>query len=146
MDKHLKELSDEKRQMHATYRELVDKEVIPFIRANREHEWTTPPEERQPWELLKAEDKLSLRTFGVPEKYGGIQLEKQAQIFAIFAEELSRSDLGFADIISSLWKVSVLLSNAALEHNQDEWFPHLMDDPNYPETAGTHSDSDNRPT
>ncbi len=131
MDMHMMDLSDEQRQMRAICREFVDNEVIPFIRANRENEWTTPPEERQPWELLKAADKLGLRALGVPEKYGGIQLEKQAQTFAIIAEELSRGDSGFADIISQLWKVPVLLSNVAPEHLQDEWFPRYMDDPTF---------------
>ncbi len=131
MDMHMMDLSDEQRQMRAICREFVDNEVIPFIRANRENEWTTPPEERQPWELLKAADKLGLRALGVPEKYGGIQLEKQAQTFAIIAEELSRGDSGFADIISQLWKVPVLLSNVAPEHLQDEWFPRFMDDPTF---------------
>lgn len=131
MDMHLMGLTDEQRQMRTMVRDFVDKEVIPFIQANRENEWTTPPEERQPWELLKAADKLGLRSLGVPEKYGGIQLEQQAQTFAIIAEELSRGDSGFADIISQLWKVPVLLSNVAPEHLQDEWFPRFMDDPTF---------------
>jgi alkylation response protein AidB-like acyl-CoA dehydrogenase len=68
---------------------------------------------------------------GVPEKYGGIQLEQQAQTFALIAEELSRGDSGFADIMSQIWKVPVLLANVAPEHLQDKWFPRFMEDPTF---------------
>ena len=131
MDLHLMELTDEQKQMRAVCRDFVDKEVIPYMRDRREEEWTKPAHERQPWDLLKAADKLGLRALGVPEKYGGIQLEQQAQTFAIIAEELSRGDSGFADIMSQLWKVPVLLSNVAPEHLQDEWFPRFMEDPTF---------------
>jgi alkylation response protein AidB-like acyl-CoA dehydrogenase len=131
MDLHLMDLTDEQKQMRAVCRDFVDKEVIPYMNDRREEEWTKPANERQPWDLLKAADKLGLRALGVPEKYGGIQLEQQAQTFAIIAEELSRGDSGFADIMSQLWKVPVLLSNIAPEHLQDEWFPRFMEDPTF---------------
>jgi alkylation response protein AidB-like acyl-CoA dehydrogenase len=131
MDLHLMDLTDEQKQMRAVCRDFVEKEVIPYMNDRREEEWTKPANERQPWDLLKAADKLGLRALGVPEKYGGIQLEQQAQTFAIIAEELSRGDSGFADIMSQLWKVPVLLSNIAPEHLQDEWFPRFMEDPTF---------------
>ncbi len=58
-------LTDEQKQMKQLCRDFVDKEVIPFIRDNREREWTAPPQERLPWGLLKAADKLGLRSLGV---------------------------------------------------------------------------------
>jgi alkylation response protein AidB-like acyl-CoA dehydrogenase len=67
----------------------------------------------------------------VPEKYGGIKLEDQAQTFAILAEELARGDSGFADIMGQVWKVPVLLSNIMPDHFQDEWFPKFMEDPTF---------------
>src|SRR3972149_1826377 len=111
MDMHMLGLSDEQKQMRQLTRDFVDDKVIPFIRNNREREWTAPPEERLPWELLKEIDKLGLRALGVPEKYGGIKLEAQAQTFAVIAEELARGDSGFSDIIGQVWKVPVLLGN-----------------------------------
>jgi alkylation response protein AidB-like acyl-CoA dehydrogenase len=83
MDMHMLELSEEQKQMRAVCRDFVDKEVIPYIRDHRDEEWTKPANQRQPWDLLKAADKLGLRALGVPEKYGGFQLEAQAQTFAI---------------------------------------------------------------
>jgi len=131
MEMQMMGLSEEQKQMKKLCRDFVDSEVIPFIRNNREREWTAPPEERLPWELLKAADKLGLRSLGVPEKYGGIKLEKQAETFAVIAEELARGDSGFADIMGQLWKVPVLLSNIAPAHLQDAWFPRFMEDPTF---------------
>ena len=35
-------LSDEQKQMQQLCRDFVDKEVIPFVRNNREREWMAP--------------------------------------------------------------------------------------------------------
>ena len=131
MEMHMAGLTDEQKQMRAMCRDFTDREVIPFIRSNREHEWTSSPQDRIPWDLLKKADKLGLRSLGVPEKYGGIQLEAQAQTFAIIAEELARGDSGFADMMSQLWKVPVLLGNILPPHLQDIWFPRFMEDPTF---------------
>ena len=131
MQMQMLDLSDEQKQMRQLARDFVDKEVIPFISKDREREWTAPASERMPWELLKKADKLGLRGLGVPEKYGGIKLEDQAQTFAIIAEELARGDSGFADIMGQVWKVPVLLGNIMPEHFQDAWFPKFMEDPTF---------------
>jgi len=127
----MSQLTEEQKQMKRLCREFVDSEVIPFVRNNREREWTAPPQERLPWELLRAADKLGLRALGVPEKYGGIKLDTQAQTFAVIAEELARGDSGFADILGQTWKVPVLLSHIAPPHLQDVWFPRFMEDPTF---------------
>ncbi len=131
MEMHMMALTEEQRQMRQLCRDFVDDKVIPFVRANREREWTAPPQERLPWELLKEAHKLGLRSLGVPEKYGGIKLESQAQTFAIIAEELARGDSGFSDMMGQLWKIPVLLSHIAPPHLQDVWFPRFMDDPTF---------------
>ncbi len=131
MEMHMMALTDEQKQMRQLCRDFVDNEVIPFIRNNREREWTAPPQERLPWHLLKAADKLGLRALGVPEKYGGLKLESQAQTFAVIAEELARGDSGFSDIMGQLWKIPVLLGHIAPPHLQDKWFPRFMEDPTF---------------
>jgi alkylation response protein AidB-like acyl-CoA dehydrogenase len=122
------ELTEEQRLLAETARRFTDDVVIPWVQDNRDREWTAPPEERVPYELLEAIDALGLRTLGVPEKYGGVALEHQAVTFAILAEELARGDSGFMDTLAQVWKVSVLLSNCAPEHLQDEWFPRIVAD------------------
>lgn len=122
------ELTEEQRMLADTARRFTDDVVIPWVEQNRDREWLAPPEERVPYELLEAVDALGLRTLGVPEKYGGVELEHQALTFAILAEELSRGDSGFMDTLAQVWKVSVLLANTASEHLQDEWFPRIVED------------------
>lgn len=124
-------LSEEQKLILQMCRDFVDEVVTLFVRENRDREWLAPPEERLPVELLRAADKLGLRTLGVPEKYGGIRLEAPAQTFAIIAEELARGDSGFADVLGQNWKVAVLLSACAPQHLQDMWFPRFMEDPTF---------------
>jgi acyl-CoA dehydrogenase len=127
------ELSVEQRLMRQTCRDYVDGVVIPFIRANREREWGFVPEERLPPEILEKADAAGLRSLGVPERYGGVELdpETEAQTFAIIATELARGDAGLSDKLAQGWKVSVLLRNVAPQHLQDEWFPRYMEDPQF---------------
>lgn len=95
-------LSEEQKLIWRMCREFVDEKVIPFVRENRDREWLAPPEERLPADLLRGADELGLRTLGVPEQYGGTQLDAQAQTFAIIAEELARGDSGFADHLADM--------------------------------------------
>jgi len=124
-------LTEEQRLIWRTCREFVNEVVIPYIRQHRDREWLAPPEERTPWELLRAIDAIGLRTLGVPEKYGGTRLDAQALTFAIIAEELARGDSGFADIVCRLLLEKKKLSACAPQHLQDEWFPRFMEDPTF---------------
>ncbi len=127
------ELSMEQRLMQQTCRDYVDSVVIPFIRANREREWLFVPEDRLPPEILEGADAAGLRSLGVPDEYGGVQLdpETEAQTFAIIATELARGDAGLSDKLAQNWKISILLRNIAPKHLQDEWFPRYMEDPSF---------------
>ena len=92
-------LSDEQRMMRDSCRAFVDDFVTPYIRANWQKEWSMTPENRMPAEILKRADEIGIRTLGVPEAYGGTQLdaETEVQTFAIIAEEIARGDSGLAD-------------------------------------------------
>ena len=122
-------LSDEQRLLVETTREFVDDVVRPWIREHRDDEWLAPPEERVPWQLVRAADEIGLRTLAIPERWGGVELEQPAQTLALVAEEISRGDVGLADILTQVWKVSVLLGACAPEHLQAEWFPRIVADP-----------------
>ena len=125
------ELSPDQRLMQKTTRQYVDRVVIPFIKANREREWLFEPSERLPKSILEEADRAGLRGLGVPEAYGGLELDPgtEAQTFAVIATELGRGDAGLADKLAQGWKVSVLLRNVAPEHLQARWFPRYMADP-----------------
>jgi len=119
--------------MKATCKEYVDKVLKPFIRENREREWSMDPDARMAPEILEEADAAGLRTLGVPDKYGGVQLdsETEAQTFAVIATEIAKGDVGVSDKLAQNWKMAVLLRNLAPEHLQDEWFPRIVGDPQF---------------
>ncbi|MBO0766214.1 MAG: acyl-CoA dehydrogenase family protein [Hyphomicrobiaceae bacterium] len=126
-------LSDEQRIARASCRAFVDEVVTPFIRQNWQREWLMDPDARLPRSILEGADKIGIRTLGVPEEFGGTELDhsEEVQTFAIIAEELARGDAGLADKLVQNWKVSVLLRKFAARHLQEHWFPRLVSDPGF---------------
>jgi len=126
-------LSEEQRMMRQSCRDFVDDVVIPFIRGNWQREWSMVPEERLPPEILEGAQQVGIRTLGVPEEFGGLELDKatETQTFAIIAEEIARGDSGLSDKLVQIWKVSVLLRNLAPRHLQERWFPRIVEDPQF---------------
>ena len=125
--------SEEQRLMRQSCRAFVDDLVIPFIRQNWHREWIMVPQDRLPKEILEGADKIGIRTLGVPEEFGGIELDRASEVstFAIIAEEIARGDSGLADKLVQNWKVSVLLRNLSARHLQETWFKRLIEDPQF---------------
>jgi alkylation response protein AidB-like acyl-CoA dehydrogenase len=119
--------------MRQSCRAFVDDVVIPFIRGNWQREWDMRPEARLPKDILQGADDVGIRTLGVPEEFGGLDLGKADEVrtFALIAEEIARGDSGLADKLVQNWKVSVLLRNVAPRHLQEKWFKRLVDDPQF---------------
>ena len=113
-------LSEEQRMMRQSCRDFVDEVVLPFIKQNWKLEWSMVPEDRLPPRILEEAEKIGIRTLGVPEEFGGVELEKGTEVktFALVAEEIARGDSGLADKMVQNWKVSVLLRQFAPKHLQ----------------------------
>lgn len=126
-------LSEEQRLMRASCRAFVDDVVIPFVRREWQREWDMRPDTRLPPAILEGAEAVGIRTLGVPEAFGGIELDPAAEVgtFALIAEEIARGDSGLADKLVQNWKVAVLLRNVAPEHLQKKWFGRLMEDPQF---------------
>jgi alkylation response protein AidB-like acyl-CoA dehydrogenase len=126
-------LSEEQRLMRETCRAFVDDVVTPFIRGNWQREWSMDPDARLPPEILAGADRIGIRTLGVPEEFGGIELDAASEVrtFALIAQEIARGDSGLADKLVQNWKVSVLLRNVAPRHLQERWFRRLLADPQF---------------
>jgi acyl-CoA dehydrogenase len=126
-------LSEDQRMMRDAVHAYIDDVVAPYIRDNWEKEWSMEPADRVPVEILEKADEIGIRTLGVPEEFGGMELDPatEVQTFAVISEEVARGDSGLADKLAQNWKVSVLLRNLAPRHLQEKWFPHLMEDPNF---------------
>ena len=129
----MSQLSEEQRLMRQSCRDFVDDVVIPFIRGNWQREWIMTPENRLPREILEGAEKVGIRTLGVPEAFGGFELDpaSEVQTFAMISEEIARGDSGLADKLVQNWKVSVLLRNLAPRHLQEVWFKRLTEDPQF---------------
>jgi alkylation response protein AidB-like acyl-CoA dehydrogenase len=128
-----REISEEQRMMRQSCRDFVDDVVLPFIRDNWKREWDMVPGNRLPPEILKGADTIGIRTLGVPEEFGGIELDPAAEVqtFALISEEIARGDSGLADKLVQNWKVSVLLRELAPKHLQKRWFARLLEDPQF---------------
>jgi acyl-CoA dehydrogenase len=126
-------LSEEQRLMRESCRAFVDDFVSPFIRSEWRREWLMDPDTRLPRSILEAADRIGVRTLGVPEEHGGMQLDpaSEVQTFSIISEEIARGDSGLADKLVQNWKVSVLLRNLAPAHLQKRWFTRLVEDPGF---------------
>ncbi len=126
-------LSEEQRLMRQTCRDFVDEVVTPFIRSSWQREWDMNPDARLPPEILAGADRIGIRTLGVPEEFGGVELDAGSEVrtFALISEEIARGDSGLADKLVQNWKVSVLLRNLAPRHLQKQWFERLVADPQF---------------
>lgn len=126
-------LSSEQSQMRESCRRFVDDVVIPHIRANWQREWDMSPGDRLPASILEGAEEIGVRTLGVPEEYGGFDLEPETEVrtFALIAEGIARGDSGLADKLVQNWKVSILLRELAPRHLLETWFPRLRADPNF---------------
>jgi hypothetical protein len=123
-------LTEEQKLMRESCRAFVGDFVTPFIRAHWQREWLMDPQARLPAEILQQADRIGIRTLGVPEEFGGVQLDPATEVrsFAVIAEEIARGDSGLADKLVQNWKVSVLLRKFAPRHLQERWFPRLTSD------------------
>jgi alkylation response protein AidB-like acyl-CoA dehydrogenase len=126
-------LSEEQKMMRQSCRDFVDDVVLPFVKQNWQREWSMDPQGRLPANILEGADKVGVRTLGVPEEFGGVELEKGTEVatFAIIAEEIARGDSGLADKLVQNWKVAVLLRQLAPRHLQEKWFKRLVEDPQF---------------
>src|SRR6516164_9270644 len=133
MEYFVSDLSEEQRLMRQSCRDFVDAVIIPFIRKDWQREWLMTPEDRLPPEILEGAEKVGIRTLGVPEEFGGIELDPKSEVqtSAIIAEEIARGDSGLADKLVQNWKVAVLLRNLAPRHLQEKWFARLVADPQF---------------
>jgi alkylation response protein AidB-like acyl-CoA dehydrogenase len=126
-------LSEDQRMMRQSCRDFVDDVVLPFVKQNWQREWSMDPKGRLPPSILEGAEKVGIRTLGVPEEFGGVELEKGTEVatFAMISEEIARGDSGLADKLVQNWKVSVLLRKLAPRHLQEKWFKRLVEDPQF---------------
>ena len=73
-------LSEDQRLMRDSCRAFVDDVLLPFIKQNWQREWLMTPEDRLPPSILEGAEKIGIRTLGVPEEFGGIELDRASEV------------------------------------------------------------------
>ncbi len=122
-------LTDEQREFQRLCRDFTDREILPWLQANRDHEWSAEPLERLPRDLFAKADEIGLRTLGLPVEYGGVALDTMTQVLMI--EELSRGDPGFTTTLVQNWKLPATFARLASKELADEWLARFKDDPTF---------------
>src|SRR5471030_889789 len=119
--------------MRQSCRDFVDDVVLPFIKQNWQREWSMDPEGRLPASILEGAEKVGIRTLGVPEEFGDVEIDRGTEVatFALISEEIARGDSGLTDKLVQNWKVAVLLRELAPRHLQEKWFKRLLEDPQF---------------
>jgi alkylation response protein AidB-like acyl-CoA dehydrogenase len=86
------DLTEEQLLMRQSCRKFVDDIVVPFIRGSWQKEWDMSPGDRLPKSILEGAEEIGIRTLGVPDEYGGFDLdpENEVRTFALIAEEVAR--------------------------------------------------------
>jgi len=122
-------LSEEQRMMRQSCRDFVDDVVLAFISKTGSAEWSMDPESRLPASILEGAEKVGIRTLGVPEEFGGVELEKGTGGVDLRHDrggDSRRADSGLADKLVQNWKVSVLAAPVcaapfAGENGSSDW-------------------------
>ncbi|HJO86897.1 MAG TPA: acyl-CoA dehydrogenase family protein [Rhodospirillales bacterium] len=133
MDMAIEGLAEEHQILWQSVHDFVNDVIKPFIKEDPDREWNAAPEDRVPRKIFEAVDKLGIRCIGVPEKFGGVEVDPtiESLVCTLVAMELARGDCGLADKLIQTWKLSVLIRTYASERIQEEWFPEIVADPTF---------------
>ncbi|GIT71082.1 MAG: hypothetical protein Ct9H300mP28_08960 [Pseudomonadota bacterium] len=130
MDSFNQELTEDQRLMKQSCRDFIDRVVSPFLREDWQRNGT--------WILmnvclkksLRRQREISIRTLGVPEKYGGIELnaETENRSFAIIAKGNCPWRFRTCESLYRTGKFHFCLGNLARNIFGKKWFTRLVED------------------
>ena len=84
-------------------------------------------------ESSRGADKIGIRTLGVPEEFGGVELDKatEVQTFALIAEEIARGDSGPRRQAGAELEGLGAAAQLRAAPSAGEWFTRLVEDPQF---------------
>ncbi len=109
-------LSQEERDILATVRDFVDREVKPVVR-DLEHENTYPEK------LIEAMKQLGIFGLAIPEPYGDVKVS--VPCYALITEELSRGWMSLAGAMGGHTVVSKLLVEFGTDEQRAKYLPRM---------------------
>ena len=107
-------LSPEQREIVATVREFVEREIIP-VAPRLEHDDIFPEE------IVERMKQLGFFGFAIPERYGGVGLDYVT--YALVVEEISRGWMSVSGILNTHFIVAYLLATFGTEEQRDRFLP-----------------------
>ncbi|HEX2090489.1 MAG TPA: acyl-CoA dehydrogenase family protein [Actinomycetota bacterium] len=110
------ELTDEQRDVIATVREFVDREVIP-VADELEHQ------DEFPEKIVEGMKELGLFGLTVPEEHGGAGLDLLT--YALAGVELSRGWMSLSGILNTHFMAVYLLKKFGSDEQKQRWLPHM---------------------
>ena len=115
-DTELIELSEDQRDVIATVREFVDREVIP-VADELEHQ------DEFPEKIVEGMKELGLFGLTVPEEYGGAGLDLLT--YALAGVELSRGWMSLSGILNTHFMAVYLLKKFGSDEQKQRWLPRM---------------------
>lgn len=109
METRWSDLDQDQLDLARVAKQLTDEVVHPYVATSRDHEWSAPPQDRVPRQILDAVGEVGLRSLGLPPVAGG-KGRVPVLSHVIVAEELARGEASLIDILLQGWKVGTLLS------------------------------------
>jgi alkylation response protein AidB-like acyl-CoA dehydrogenase len=109
-------LTDIQRDILATVRDFVDKEIIP-VATELEHK------DEYPSEIVKGMIQLGLFGLTIPEEYGG--LGESLLTYALVVEEISRGWMSVSGIINTHFIVAHMISQHGTQEQKDSFLPRM---------------------
>jgi alkylation response protein AidB-like acyl-CoA dehydrogenase len=109
-------LTDIQRDILATVRDFVDKEIIP-VATELEHR------DEYPTQIVGGMNKLGLFGLTIPEEYGG--LGESLLTYALVVEEISRGWMSVSGIINTHFIVAHMIAQHGTREQKDSFLPRM---------------------
>ena len=117
-------MTEEQRMLRDVCRRFVREEVIPIC---AEFDREPDPTKSFPHALLLKADAVGLRKLGLPEAYGGIDVDTLTS--CILDEELATGDLAVAGFLDQTWRLCRLFTQLCSEGQRERFLPIISEDP-----------------
>jgi alkylation response protein AidB-like acyl-CoA dehydrogenase len=120
------ELTDEQKEIKELAHRFAEKELRPVV---LDLERVSDQSKRFPWEVMEKASKIGLRTYAVPEKYGGLGASPLSRCLVL--EEIGAVDAGVALALDITWRYCSLIGKLGTKEQADSFFPDFMKDDRY---------------
>jgi acyl-CoA dehydrogenase len=127
MDMDFIRFSESQLMIRNLVRDFVEKELKPVA---KEYDKKVNPIDCVCWELSRKAHRLGIKTYAIPEEYGGGGMYNHVT-HTMLQEELSVGDMGFAHMVLQTARVAGWICKVANKEQIDELIPKVVKDEDY---------------